>query len=264
MKTYCVPDSELRRIRDSERALCNPYLFARIVSNIVKFNALSLSARSNGGNVCLCDSAADIGAWLYTQVLKNPNESFFDEICDKFFYSGFYYNFLFRSIESFFGTEENRAASIGSILAATLKAKELGVQVKASGVVGRVYAIVEYDRLCGEVFWEEIKQMAEENMSGVTFIVDNNQRQFDNIAWRFHESGWGAAECNGHNFQAIDNALRDLRNINPKKKPQVLVIYTKKSAFKNYQESADEILRKLNLLTFSAGLGSVSTNVCNV
>ena len=240
---------ELKRIRESEKALCNPYLYARIAAETAKFNAL---------NQNLCDSAVDILSWLYTQILKNPNELVCEEICDEFFYSGVNYIPIFTGIQKFAEAKSDLSFIQGPLKTAILKVQDRARLKRISGVVGRIYLLSFHTSFLDGEIWQYLEEIASNNLSEVVIIVDNSEMVFDDLAWKFYHCGWEAAECAGHNFGAIDSALRDLRNINLGRQPQVLVAYTKNSRFGSYRESANAIFSRLNQLTCFAGLGKVT------
>lgn len=258
MKTYCIPESELKRIRESEKALCNPYLFTRIAAEVSRFNALHLIGRSSDQKeIDFRDSPADIMAWLFTQVMKNPNNFIDDEICDVFFYSSGKYFPAFAAITSFLGGGHlNLAPNHVSLQTAISGAREIAQEKRLSNWIGRIYILFEGKKIEDTEIFKLLEQISEENLFELIFIADH-QKPCSELAWQFYHCGWEAAECDGHNFKAIDETLRNLREENPKRKPQVLVAHTQNSRAESYEKLAQKIYGRLSFLAKSVGLGQI-------
>jgi len=269
MKLFYIPESELKRIRESEKALCNYYLYSSLIAEVSDFNCLYMASRAGLEHVWRPFGSKNIVSWLFTNGMKNPNESIAGELCDLYFSSsGHDYLFLhsllvlqgklkFDSIhtrvpvkEEIFGSGISRAVDI---ISARRTQKQLG----------RVYVLLEDRDLFFERVWRSVQRVSNEKMSELTIIVDhapyNLELNLRDICLKFRVFGLMAQECNGHNFQAIDEALASLRN-NNNGKPQVLVtnMIRKKFGRVGYEKLVERFKVRIEYLTRFAGLGKLA------
>ncbi len=251
MEIEYIPEHELKKIRESEKSLCNFYLYSRIVSMVSVFNCAYIIKKTN----FLCDrlsfSSADILSWLWTNVMKNPNKIVENDICDFYISSNgqeipFSCSLLitlgkmdFENIHQF---RSNNLFLSGGIS----KAKEIIVEKRKNRNVGRVYVLIQEKELLGYQIWKDLPEAVNKQMYELVLIVVRNFKNSDEICLKFRTFGLMAEECNGHSFKAIDWALTYMRN-NSNRKPQVIVVNT--MSFQEYFKK-DTLKSLLNLVGF--------------
>ena len=119
-----------------------------------------------------------------------------------------------------------------------------GISVGVGSALGAKYHGAEYRTYCivgdgecneGQV-WEAVMFAAAQKLDNFTLFVDYNKQQLDgytkdicdlgDLAKKFEEFGWYAQDIDGHDLEAIDEAIENAKAC--KGKPQVIVLNTVK------------------------------------
>jgi len=282
-KLYFVPARELKRIRDVEKSLCNPYLFCALVSTAAQINALYIIQRMGDamhGNPIF--NMADVATWLWTNALKNPHglDDSTDTMSDSYFLPAtavpLWHSLLavlgYCNLEDF-STARDAYDSLGC----GANISEVCVKVLANRLskkVGRMYVILENEEIQGEQTWELFRHIAEEKFLEITVVVTNAKppsrmcpreiNELGKLPFRFHALGWEVAECDGNNFKAIDLSISSIlfdSNHQSFGKPQVLVAHTANDVCSPYLHAVQKLYWYLNRAVSAAGLGRVRLQI---
>jgi len=106
---------------------------------------------------------------------------------------------------------------------------------KLKGYTNTCYCIVGDGELQEGQNWEAIQFAAHHCLDNLVLLIDYNKRQLDgyteeicaprSLAKKLQAFGWEVLEVNGHDVEAIRNALLSIKRV---KKPSVLVLDTQK------------------------------------
>ena len=105
---------------------------------------------------------------------------------------------------------------------------------KGRGVKNYVYALMGDGELDCGVIWESAMLAGREKLQNLIGIVDRNGIQIDGYTWdvmpleplkeKWESFGWHVIEVDGHNFEALHNAIGEAQSVNDK--PSVLIAHT--------------------------------------
>ncbi|PCI28607.1 transketolase [Candidatus Kaiserbacteria bacterium] len=97
-----------------------------------------------------------------------------------------------------------------------------------------VYALMGDGELDCGIIWESAMLAGREKLQNLIGIVDRNGIQIDGYTWdimpleplkaKWESFGWHVIEVDGHNFEALNEAIGEARSVNDK--PSVLIAHT--------------------------------------
>ncbi|KKW31776.1 MAG: Transketolase [Candidatus Kaiserbacteria bacterium GW2011_GWC2_52_8b] len=262
---YYVPLSEIQRIRKS---ISDPFLLAWVLSDVFRINALYMIRSTNSGHIGSSFSSIDIATWLWTQELRNPNESGKDP-SDIYFSSKGHdvpalYSILIglekldfemihklRRLGGLPGHPDTGtpyiAANTGSLGMGISKARGMAKAKRLQGKSGRVYVLTGDGELQEGQIWESLQTTVNGKYSEITAIVDHNKIQSDSwvsdlndvsaIEQRFRDFGWEVLRCDGHDFYALKKAFDRAKTVGDR--PQMLIADTIKGKGVSFMERMD-------------------------
>jgi len=97
-----------------------------------------------------------------------------------------------------------------------------------------VYALLSDGELDCGIIWESAMLAGREKLQNLIAIVDRNGIQIDGFTWdimpleplkeKWESFGWHVIEVDGHNFEALNDAIGEAKSVNGK--PSVLIAHT--------------------------------------
>lgn len=249
-----IPLKEIQRIR---KFVSDEFLLPRILADVSRFNALYMIMNTGSGHVGSSFSAMDIVTWLWTREMTSPNEKNADP-SDTYFSSkghdvpGLYSLLLglekldfeliykLRRLGGLPGHPDRHTpymiANTGPLGMGISKARGMAIANRLSGKKGRFYVLTGDGELQEGQIWESLRTAANEKLSEITAIVDQNKIQSDfavkdtndlgNLENKFRAFGWEVVSCDGHDFPSLKNAFARCRKISDR--PQAILANTVK------------------------------------
>lgn len=272
-----VPLTEIRRIRKNVK---DPFQLCKILSNIFRINTLYMITRAGSGHIGTSFSSLDIVTWLWTQLLKFPNENKKDS--DTYFSSkghdvpGLYsvliglekidfgYIHKLRRLGGLDGHPDVKTpymiTNTGPLGMGISKARGMAIANRLRGKKGHFYVLTGDGELQEGQIWESLQPTTNGNFGEITIIVDHNKMQSDtwirdvsdlgDLEAKFRAFGWVVARTDGHNIKAFAKALNILSKT--KNRPKVLIADTIKGKGVSFMEKTD----KNGLYKYHAGAPS--------
>ena len=124
----------------------------------------------------------------------------------------------------------------GSLGMGISKAKGMAEANRLNGIDRKDFVMTGDGELQEGQIWESLSSAARRGLSEITAIVDHNKIQSDtwvsdvsplgDLEAKFAGFGWHVARCDGHDFGALNAALRDFDAVTDK--PKVLIADTVK------------------------------------
>lgn len=257
-----VPVPEIQRVRNN---IPDSLLLSRILSDIFRINTLYMIMAAGSGHIGSSFSAMDIVTWLWTQEMKNPNESGENE-SDTYFSSkghdapGLYalliglgkldfdYIHKLRRLGGLPGHPDAgtpyMVINSGPLGMGISKARGMAIANRLQGKKGHFYVLTGDGELQEGQFWESLQPTANQKFSEITVIVDHNKIQSDtwiketsdlgDLESKLRAFGWEVARCDGHNFNALQKIFAHFRDV--KDKPQILIADTIKGKGISFME----------------------------
>ncbi len=138
---------------------------------------------------------------------------------------------------------ETSTGSLGQGFSAAIG---MALGARHQGLGSRVYALLGDGELQEGQVWEAAMSASHHGLSNLCAIVDYNKLQSDDrnanimalepLAVRWRAFGWNAIEIDGHDFDAIKNALDAARNTDGL--PTVIIAHTIKGKGVSYMEDS--------------------------
>ncbi|KKW29977.1 MAG: transketolase [Candidatus Doudnabacteria bacterium RIFCSPHIGHO2_01_52_17] len=247
-----VPISQIKTVQDGVQ---DPVKKSELLADIFRINTLSMIMQAGSGHLGTSFSCMDILTWLWTEVLKNPNQKDERE-SDTFFSSKGHdapalYSVLIglgkleesflhklRRLDGLPGHPDIHtpyiAANTGSLGMGISKARGMATANRLSGKKGRFYILTGDGELQEGQIWESLAPVASRQMSEITVIIDHNKLQSDievrqvsdlgNLEDKFRSFGWEVFRVDGHDFVQMSKIIDEARRV--KDKPQVIIADT--------------------------------------
>ena len=288
-KLQFAPLIELKRIM----RIKDPFLMCKILTDVLRINALYMIGQAGSGHPGTSFSAMDIMAWLWFEEMKQPNE----EGGDTFFSSKGHdvpalYSILIAQEKLPFNTIHQLRRLNGlpghpdvGTLGIVTNTGSLGMGIsKAHGMVlanrlqkksGRIYVLTGDGELQEGQIWESLGPVANARIHQITAIVDHNKIQSDiyvkdtsyigNLEEKFKSFGWAVFRCDGHDFKALSKSLELARKI--KDRPQAIIADNVKGKGVSFMEQlAEDGLYKFHsgapsMEQYQAGLAEILKRV---
>ncbi|MBI3627226.1 MAG: transketolase [Candidatus Sungbacteria bacterium] len=261
-----IPLSEIKRVKKS---IHDPVSRAKILADIFRLNALYMIMNAGSGHIGSSFSAMDIVTWLWTEVLKNPNNVRAQE-SDIYFSSkghdapGLYavmagigkLDFdLIHALRRMNGLPGHPdvatpgiAANTGALGMGISKAKGMALARRLENKKGTIYVLTGDGELQEGQFWESLQPTANAKLSEIVVIIDHNKIQSDtwvretsdlgDLEYKLRAFSWEVARCNGNDVLEIKEKLEYFRSITDK--PKMLIADTKKGAGVSFMEEVAE------------------------
>ncbi|MEC8944574.1 MAG: transketolase, partial [Acidobacteriota bacterium] len=239
---------------------------AAIFSALCRINVLYMVAKAGSGHLGTCFSSLDIMSWVYLEELRNVESG--DGNCDIFFSSkghdapSQYAVLIARGLLDFELIHQLRRlhglpghphvetpylhCNTGSLGMGISKAKGMAEANRLNGIDRKVFVMTGDGELQEGQIWESLSSAARRGLSEITAIVDHNKVQSDtwvsdvsplgDLEAKFAGFGWHVACCDGHDFGALNAALRDFDAVTDK--PKVLIADTVKGKGVSFMESS--------------------------
>lgn len=206
------------------------YKRSKIFATIARINTLYMIARAGSGHIGSSFSSLDIVTWLYLEHMDEGDIYFSSKGHDApGLYSvllalGMLDQSLLHKLRRLGGLPghpdvafEGIAANTGSLGMGISKSKGMIRAARLRSKKTRVYVLLGDGELQEGQIWESLISVANNNMSELTIIVDNNKIQSDSrvtsvsdlgdIEGKFSSFGLEVVRCNGHDFRALESAL---------------------------------------------------------
>lgn len=239
---------------------------AAIFSALCRINVLYMVAKAGSGHLGTCFSSLDIMSWVYLEELRNVEGG--DENCDIFFSSkghdapSQYAVLIARGLLNFELIHQLRRlhglpghphvetpylhCNTGSLGMGISKAKGMAEANRLKGVDRKVIVMTGDGELQEGQIWESLSSAAQRGLNEITAIVDHNKIQSDtwvsdvsplgDLEAKFTVFGWHVERCDGHDFGALNAALRGFEAVTDK--PKVLIADTIKGKGVSFMESS--------------------------
>ncbi len=261
-KNICfIPPSETQKVI---AGVSDPIKRASILSDIFRFNTLSMIMYAGSGHIGSSFSAMDIITWLWTEELNNPNGK--ENNSDTYFSSkghdvpGLYSLLIgLGKLDSTYLKQLRRLGGLpghpditipflitntGPLGMGISKAKGMLKANRLNGKEGRFFVLTGDGELQEGQIWESLQQAANEKLFEITVIVDHNKIQSDtyvesvsdlgDLEKKFASFGWAVSKCDGHSFESIRDSIAYSKTI--KDRPQIIIADTKKGAGVSFME----------------------------
>lgn len=257
-----IPVSEIQRVRNS---VLEPERRAEILSDIFRFNTLSMIKRAGSGHIGTSLSVMDILTWLWCEEMKQPNELGAQE-ADLFFSSkghdvpavyavligleklDFNLTHALRRLGGLPGHPDVATpyilANTGSLGMGISKARGMAIARRLSGKMGKIFVVTGDGELQEGQFWESLQPTANGGFSEIAVVVDNNKIQSDTwvkdvsdlgaLSEKVHTFGWDVIECDGHDFASLKEACARARSVTDA--PQIIIADTVKGKGVSFME----------------------------
>ena len=241
----------------------------KLVANEIRMHTIEMLFKAGSGHPGGSLSIADILAVLYVDKMKfdpkNPNLDDRDRfVLSKGHASAALYSTLalmgffpvekldsFRKIDSFLQGHPDMKhtpgvdMTTGSLGQGISAACGMALAAKLSQRQNRVYAIIGDGELEEGEVWEALMFANQYKLSNLTVILDFNRLQIDgptcdvmdidNPAQRFQSFHLNTIEIDGHNLEAISQAIDAARSV--KDKPTVIIAHTVKGKGVSFMEN---------------------------
>lgn len=231
---YFVPPEEFSRILslDSYRI--------ELFATCSRINALYAIKRAGSGHIGSSFSSLDIVSWLFLNQLRRGQDIYFSSKGHDV--PGFYAVATGLEILDFVLIHQLRrlnglpghpdvaipgiVTNTGSLGMGISKAKGM---VQANRLLGRdnkIYVLTGDGELQEGQFWESLPSAVNDQMHEITVIVDHNKLQSDtwvsevsdlgDLEAKFAAYGWAVGRCDGHDWLALENTLKQLESDRPR------------------------------------------------
>jgi transketolase len=258
-----IPKDELDRLRSS---IADADVRLALLSDACRLNALVAVKRAGSGHLGSTFSAMDIVAFLLFEELNTVDVGWSSPDRDVYFSSkghdvpGLYSALValgvlpserlmrLRKLGGLDGHPDvgvpGIEANSGSLGMGISKGRGIAWAKRHLGRGGRVVVMVGDGELQEGQNYEGLQAAAQENLSGLTIVVDRNELQSDKpteaivslgeLEARFGAFGWHVATCDGHSFEELRGAFASFRDVVDR--PQALVARTIKGRGVSFME----------------------------
>lgn len=259
-----IPQSEFARVRALSSGT---HQSLALVADMCRFNCLSAVKRAGSGHLGSSFSAMDLVVWLYFQRMNTLEIGMASPDRDIYFSSKGHdvpgqYAVLhaagvltadrlmkLRRLGGLDGHPEvgipGIEANSGSLGMGISKGKGMARAKRILGHGGHVFVLVGDGELQEGQNYEGLMTAAQQEVDGLTVIVDNNKFQTDmavseitdlgDLETKFRSFGWLVARCDGHSFVEIEAAMKRLDA--SKGVPRILIADTIKGRGVSFMES---------------------------
>jgi len=152
-------------------------------------------------------------------------------------------------------------ANTGSLGMGISKAKGMALAKKMRGAKGRVMVMTGDGELQEGQIWESLQTAAYQKVNNIIAIVDCNKIQTDkrvkeiidlgDLARKFEAFDWHVEICDGHDFDALENAFSRLKSIEDR--PKVLIADTIKGKGVSFMEGPQALKSGNGLYPWHSG-----------
>jgi transketolase len=260
---HFVPRGEFDRVR---KLNMGPYQRAALFADLCRLNTLSMIAYAGSGHIGSSFSSLDIVTWLLLEELRDPANAK-NGSGDVYFSSkghdapGLYAAMIacgllpvekMRQLRRLGGLPghpdvgtDHIVANTGSLGMGISKAKGMVFADRRLGRKRRIFVMLGDGELQEGQIWESLVSAANYKLDEITVIVDHNKLQSDvlvkntsdlgDLEAKFAAFGWSVARCDGHDIEALSNALRTLGKSDGK--PKMLIADTVKGKGISFMEA---------------------------
>ena len=254
---------EFNRVR---KASIDKYEKLKLIADMCRANTLVEVKRAGSGHLGSSFSAMDIVAWMYYEEMNTLKVGFDSPDRDIYFSSkghdvpGLYAvlhslgeipDHMLMSLRRLNGLNghpdiSNRGmeANSGSLGMGISKGRGMVWAKKYNNNGGHVFVMTGDGELQEGQNYEALHVTAHHKVDNLTVIVDNNKVQSDkpvaeiidlgNLEEKFKAFGWHVIRIDGHDFQQIEKAIAEARQI--KDKPQIIIADTIKGRGISFME----------------------------
>jgi transketolase len=260
---HFVPRGEFDRVR---KLNMGPHQRAALFADLCRLNTLSMIAYAGSGHIGSSFSSLDIVTWLLLEELRDPANAK-NGNGDVYFSSkghdapGLYAAMIacgllpdekMRQLRRLGGLPghpdvgtDHIVANTGSLGMGISKAKGMVFADRRLGRKRRIFVMLGDGELQEGQIWESLVSAANYKLDEITVIVDHNKLQSDvlvkntsdlgDLEAKFAAFGWSVARCDGHDIEALSNALRTLGKSDGK--PKMLIADTVKGKGVSFMEA---------------------------
>ena len=256
-----VPLGELRRVRNTpmDTDTC-----VAVLADLCRINTLYMIMRAGSGHIGSSFSSTDLITWLWTQELVDANSG--RRGADVYFSSkghdapALYALLIALELLDFDLVHKLRqmnglpghpdvstpfiATNTGSLGMGISKAYGMARANRFKGDGGRIFVMTGDGELQEGQIWESLQPVANEGLSDITVIVDHNKYQSDTLVSavsdlgpledKFRAFGWEVRRGDGHDPQAIREALAHFATVSDR--PKVFIADTVKGKGVSFME----------------------------
>jgi transketolase len=258
-----IPVSEFQRINKSR--IDNNARLA-LLADMCRANTIASVKRAGSGHLGSSFSAMDIVVKLYYQEMNTVDVGIKNPDRDVYFSSKGHdvpgqYSVLFslgvlpkakfvrlRRLGGTYGhpdvTTPGMEANTGSLGMGISKGKGIAFAKRLRGSGGRVFIMTGDGELQEGQIYESLQSVVNQQLNNLTVIVDHNKLQSDKLVSeisnlgdlenKFRAFGWHVVRCNGHDFEQLEKAFDELRQITDK--PKVVIADTIKGRGVSFME----------------------------
>jgi transketolase len=237
-----------------------------LIADMCRANALSTVKKAGSGHLGSSFSSLDIVTMLYYVGMNTVRLGIHHPDRDVYFSSkghdvpghyavlyslGIIPRERFVNLRRFGGTHGHPdlnvpgiEANSGSLGMGISKAKGMAWAKRHGGHGGRVFVMTGDGELQEGQIWESLQTTVHQGISNVFVIVDFNKIQTDlpvsrvislgEIEKKFQSFGWYVDRCSGHDFNALEQALKKMSDISDR--PKVLIADTIKGRGVSFME----------------------------
>lgn len=245
------------KLTDEKENQCQ---YVSAVSYILRQKILYTIKNAGSGHVGSSFSCLDIVLWLYINILKDNDIYFSSKGHD----APALYAVLqlleiippdsllkLRRLHGLPGHPDISTPGIvtntGSLGMGVSKAKGFALAARLKGLKRNIFVLTGDGELQEGQFWESLVSAANMNLSEITVIIDHNKIQSDtwvantsdlgDLKAKINSFGWAVEQCNGHDFEEIDNAIQAAISND---KPTVIIADTIKGYGVSFMEGGSQ------------------------
>jgi len=258
-----IAANEFQRVRETGMAAHDKL---RLLADMCCANTLATVKRAGSGHLGSSFSSLDIVTYLYHAGMNTIDLGFDHPDRDIYFSSkghdapahyavlyslGVISKGQFINLRRLGGTHGHPDVSVpgiesnsGSLGMGISKAKGMALAKKMKDAAGQVFVMTGDGELQEGQIWESLQTTAHQSVNNITAIVDRNKIQSDkpleeiislgDLQKKFESFGWHVSCCDGHDFDELESAFRELRQIADK--PKVLIADTIKGKGVSFME----------------------------
>jgi len=256
-----IPPGEFERVRNLN---CSPAERAAVFANLCRFNALYMIAKAGSGHIGTSFSCLDILSWIYLNELGERHDG--DASRGIYFSSkghdapalyavlagigliDFDLIHQLRRIDGLPGHPDictpGISANTGSLGMGISKAKGMAFARRRKGQSEPIFVLTGDGELQEGQLWESLASAANNRNDEIIAIVDHNKIQSDtwvsevsdlgNIEAKFASFGWQVGRCDGHDVNAIAEAINQAKDA--RARPSVIIADTVKGKGVTFME----------------------------
>lgn len=280
-KLYYVEIAQFRKILSSNLSATAK---TKIFSAFCRINILYMIAKAGSGHIGSSYSSIDIMSWLCLNEVRSLHSHEYKDQ-DSFFSSKGHdapalYNVLLglekidfslihglRRIDGLPGHPDistpNIVTNTGSLGMGISKAKGMIFANRQSGKDSNIFVLTGDGELQEGQFWESLSSAKNHQLNELIVIIDHNKLQSDTLVSKVSDLGdlhsklasfgWYVDRCDGHDLDALSNALRKAKKI--QNLPKIIIADTVKGKGISFMEHTS-IDSDVELYKFHSGAPS--------